>query len=65
MQKKLSRSEELAQISLQETEQFLEEKIVADQERTSHIADLKAQRLAKEKKTREAQKKFAQAVLNK
>lgn len=65
MQKKLSRSEELAQISLQETEQFLEEKINADHERSTHIADLKAQRLAKEKKAREAQKKFAQAVLNK
>lgn len=51
MQKKLSRSEELAQISLQETEQFLEEKINADHERSSHIADLKAQRLAKEKST--------------
>ena len=41
-----------------------EDKISADQERTSRIAALKAQRLAKEKKTREAQKKFAQAVLN-
>ncbi|MDV7341326.1 hypothetical protein RYZ26_17080 [Terasakiella sp. A23] len=61
----LSRAEELARISQEETDQFLEDKVSAENERSAQIANLKALRLAKEAKERKATKKLARAVLNK
>lgn len=58
----LSRAEELARISQEETEQFLEDKINAETERSSHIANLKALRLEKEAKQQKATRKLARAL---
>ncbi|SCA57719.1 hypothetical protein MTBPR1_60232 [Candidatus Terasakiella magnetica] len=62
---KLSRAEELARISQEESQSFLEEKLSAGSERSSQIANLKALRLQKEEKQRKAARKLARAVQNK
>jgi len=55
MQKtKLSRAEELARKSADQSKQFLEDKVEANKERSDRIADLKALRLEKEKKQKRA-----------
>lgn len=59
---KISRSEELARISQEATELFLEEKLDAQNQRTEHIADLKALRLEQESRHNKAAIKLAKAV---
>jgi hypothetical protein len=55
MQKlKLSRAEELARKSAAQSQQFLDDKVEANKERSERIADLKALRLAKEKQQKRA-----------
>jgi hypothetical protein len=58
----LSRAEELARISQEDSERFLEEKQDADRLRAERIADLKALRLQKEAKYRDATLKLAKVV---
>ncbi|NVK20400.1 MAG: hypothetical protein HWE30_17030 [Methylocystaceae bacterium] len=58
----LSRAEELARISQEETEQFLEDKISAETERSTRTANLKALRLEKEAKQQKATRKLARAL---
>jgi len=59
---KISRSEELARISQEESESFLEEKLDAQSERAQRTANLKALRLAQEIKQNKAAAKLARAV---
>lgn len=55
MQKtKLSRAEELARKSAAQSQQFLDDKVEANKERSERIADLKALRLEKEKQQKRA-----------
>jgi len=58
----LSRAEELARISQEETELFLEEKISAETERSTRTANLKALRLEKEAKQQKATRKLARTL---
>lgn len=55
---KVSRAEELARKSQQETELFLEEKHDARKQRTQQIADLKALRLEQDIKREKASAKL-------
>ena len=58
----MSRAEELALKSQLDSDKFLEEKQDAERLRTERIADLKALRLEKEEKQRNATRKLARAV---
>ncbi len=58
----MSRAEELALKSQLDSDKFLEEKQDAERRRTERIADLKALRLEKEEKQRNATRKLARAV---
>jgi len=58
----MSRAEELALKSQLDSDKFLEEKQDAERLRTERIADLKALRLGKEEKQRNATRKLARAV---
>ncbi len=62
---KLSRAEELARISQEESELFLEEKLNAKTERTAHMANLKKLRLEQEAKRKRAALKLVKAVQRK
>lgn len=59
---KLSRAEELAIKSEKDSRRFLEDKEYAQSERTQQIADLKALRLEKEEKERNARRKIAKTI---
>jgi len=58
----MSRAEELALKSQLDSDKFLEDKQDAERLRTERIADLKALRLEKEEKQRNATRKLARAV---